>query len=132
MDDDEVVRCNLCSYETTSGPTLSLRHIIKEHKYDSRFIVHCCFPECRQLHPYRKWDSFRKHVLRKHQGKSSNAMHNSLEVFQPTSQRNKTCTQLTCMIALQPLMLMMPVNLKIKRGMLHGFCSIAPLGTHCC
>ena len=62
----DTVRCNICSYE--SGPRELMTHIIRRHKYDARFSVYCCFRGCSRLHPYKKWNSFRRHIRRKHQG----------------------------------------------------------------
>lgn len=64
---DVSVCCNLCSFETTDRLILT-RHIVRDHKHDTRFSVCCSFPECGQVQSYNKWDSFRRHLRRKHRG----------------------------------------------------------------
>lgn len=54
--------CLLCPFRTNIELCFS-KHLITKHKNDPGFIVNCRYCEA----TYRKYDSFRKHIYRKHQ-----------------------------------------------------------------
>lgn len=58
-----MVKCSMCMFE--GGDSLAvLKHIVKRHKNNPIFHVQCQFEGCASS--YQKWDSYRKHLSRKH------------------------------------------------------------------
>ena len=68
----------MCPYFTSELRKL-LTHIVRKHRHDPNFLIHCNFAGCGMS--YKNYLSFKKHVSRIHGGLSSiNAPNNELHV----------------------------------------------------
>ncbi len=55
--------CSMCPFLGRNAPEL-LFHLVKKHRHDSNFIVHCSYEGCGAS--YRNYKSFKVHCSRKH------------------------------------------------------------------
>ena len=55
--------CSMCSYTSTQFKQFS-NHLVRYHRNDPHFIVHCSFSDC--MYSTRSWNAFKLHVSRKH------------------------------------------------------------------
>lgn len=55
--------CSMCFY-TTIRHALLIRHLVRNHRFDPRFLVRCSARDCGVT--YKNWNSFKKHVYRNH------------------------------------------------------------------
>ncbi|XP_034248978.1 uncharacterized protein LOC117649902 [Thrips palmi] len=59
------IKCNMCHFKSLSQAQL-MNHYVRTHRYDPHFNVTCASEGCRAT--YSNWDSFKKHMKRKHRG----------------------------------------------------------------
>ena len=56
------IRCSMC-YFSTNGFNEYRSHIVRIHKNDPNFVVHCCIDSC--AFSTTKWSSYRLHISRR-------------------------------------------------------------------
>ena len=57
----------MCGYHCLSKDDLLEHIIVKVHKHESNFLVYCQEDGCGES--FTKWDTFKKHLTRKHSNK---------------------------------------------------------------
>ena len=53
----------MCCFQTNTYSSLN-NHLIRQHRNDPHFIVHCSFPFC--MYSSHSWNAFKLHVSRNH------------------------------------------------------------------